>query len=142
MKTMAPADVIQMPGSANLVKKEQAKEGLSHDTRSRAKTFYIDHRYIVQELSTKKPGQWSITIKYGDQTFRAKLLLTEAEVSSLLQNFQEAHARGSEIAPDMQVTAEISARGVQAASVIALGSPRATATKLSDALKEQTLAGS
>lgn len=138
VQTMEPADVIQMPGTADLVKKNEAKKSLVQQNRSKSATFYVDHRYIVQELSTKKPGQWMITIAYGSVAFRAKLMLTTEEINSLLRDFQDAHARGSEIAPDMQVTAEITARGVQSASVIALGSPRQNAMRLSEALKKQS----
>lgn len=137
VKSMDSEDLIKLPGKSSLLKKGQVNETLEASQRSKAKTYYIDHCYVVQELSTKTPGKWTITICYGGVSFRAKLLLAENEVAQLLEDFQEAHRRGSEIAPDLQVTAEISAKGIRTAEVIAIGKPRKNATKLSEALTAQ-----
>lgn len=134
--TMSKDDVITLPAKPEKETKKTAIKQFAKGTRSQVQTFYVDHRYIVQDLSTRKPGEWVIGIKYGEVRFRAKLSITDAEIDTLLKSFQEAHARHSEISPDLQVTAEMSAKGVTAAQVIGMGPPRSGSISLGEALKK------
>lgn len=106
-------------------------------TRSEVTSYHIDFPYIVEELSTKKPGEWEIVLALGDTSFRAKMQITEKEISELLAKFHEAHKNGTDIAPDLQVTAEINDKGVRGAFVVGLGEPRERTVKLSDALAKE-----
>lgn len=131
---MGDEDTVLLPVSETPLKKAQANEALVKSTRSKPKTYFVDHRYIVQELLTKDPENWEIGLRFGDVSFRAKILLTHDQVSSLMADFQAAHQKGSEIAPDLQVTATINERGIQNASLVGIGEPRADSLRLSEAL--------
>lgn len=137
VKTMGANDKISLPSVQGAVgKKDVQKHLVKAVARSAAKTLYVDHRYIVQELSTKKPGEWQIGIFYGGLAFKAKLNITADQIEALLKNFQEAHARNSEIAPDLQVTADFSSAGIRNAQVVGIGAPRPQSVSLSKALEE------
>jgi len=129
-------DKIELPAQEKPLKKSEAKETLAPRPRSSTSVYYIDHRYRIEELSTKDPENWQIGISYGDVSFRAALELDESEVQKLLKDFQEAHEAGSAIAPDLHVNAKISAKGVTSARVVGIGAPRQKAASLSNALKE------
>jgi hypothetical protein len=136
IKTMDENDTIILPGMEKDMKAEMAADELVKGTRSAKKNFYIDHPYIVQALSTKNPNNWTITLKYGEVSFVAKLQLTEDEMKTLLKDFQEAHSKGQNIAPDLHINAEITSKGVKSASVVSMGKPRALSKSLAIALKE------
>ena len=129
-------DTVQLPGVDEPVKKDVAKEALMQATKSqKSDVYFIDHRYIVQELLTKEPENWVIGLRFGDVSFRAKILLTHDQVNALMADFQAAHAQGSEIAPDLQVTATIDSTGkIKKASLVGIGEPRENSVKLSEAL--------
>lgn len=131
-------DRLELPGAPEPMKKEQAKAALAKASKSeKPDTYHIDGRYIVQELLTKDPENWVIGLNFGTVSFRAKILLTHEQVSSLMADFQAAHAKGTEIAPDFQVTATIDAQGnIKKATVVGMGEPRDEAVKLSTALKQ------
>ena len=127
-------DTVRLPVTGNHVSKENAKETLEKGSRVKPVSQYIDGRYIVLDLKTRKPNEWQITLKFGDVIFPAKLELSHEDVSSLLAQFTAAHEKGSEIAPDLQVTAMVSEKGVKSATVIGLGIPRDKSMRLSQAL--------
>jgi hypothetical protein len=138
VNSMAPDDKLVLPGSAEEVTKKEVKASvLVKATRSKSYQYYIDFPFVVQELSTRKPGEWEIGLAFGETTFRAKMMVTEDEVSSILAAFQEAHAKGSEISPDLQVTAEINDKGVRAATVIGVGPKRKSAISLGEAVSKE-----
>ncbi len=136
VNTLDPKDVILLPGQVEPVQKEVAKKHLEKGTRSKPEVYYIDQRYIVHGLTTKKKNEWEITLKVGSHVFSAKLEITNKEVSELLESFQDAHDKNSEIAPDFQVTARINAKGVQSAQVVGMGDPRSGSMRLAQALAE------
>lgn len=127
-------DTVRLPVTEDHVSKEDAKETLEKGSRVKPVSQYIDGRYIVLDLKTRKPNEWQITLKFGDVIFPAKLELSHEDVSSLLAQFTAAHEKGSEIAPDLQVTAMVSEKGVKSATVIGLGAPRDKSMRLSQAL--------
>ena len=127
-------DTIHLPAAETHVSKAEAKEVLEKAIRTKPISQYVDGRYIVLDLKTRKPGEWQVTLKYGDVVFPAKLELNHDEVTSLLAEFTAAHKKGSDIAPDLQVTATINDKGIQTAIVVGLGAPREKAMKLSEAL--------
>lgn len=135
--TMAKEDQIILPGAAAPMKKDEVKKALVKATRSKVISYYVDFPYIVEELSTKNPGEWEIVLAFGDTSFRAKMQITEDEISELLAKFHEAHKNGTDIAPDLQVTAEINDKGVRGAFVVGLGEPRERTVKLSEALAKE-----
>jgi hypothetical protein len=137
VKSMGKEDEIILPGSDSVLTKNEVKSTLAKATRSKTYSYYIDFPFIVQELSTKKPGEWEIGLAFGETSFRAKMMITEDEISELLRAFQEAHAAGSEISPDLQVTAEINDKGVRSAAVVGLGAPRPKAVSLGDAVAKE-----
>ncbi|TDU64145.1 hypothetical protein EI77_04329 [Prosthecobacter fusiformis] len=136
VNSMKENDRITLPGQTGALTKKEAKDILVKSTRSKPKQYYIDGNYIVEELSTKKPGEWEIGLKWGDQTFRAKMLLSSKEVDDLMDSFQLAHLSGSNIAPDLQVTAMINAKGVYSASVVGLGDRRKGSNTLGEVYAE------
>ena len=127
-------DTISLPGIQTALPKESAKSVLEKGHRAIPVSYYIDQRFRIQALSTKRPNAWDVTLKVGSVSFVAKLTLSHDDANSLLAEFQEAHARGSEIAPDLQVTARINHKGIQSAEVVGLGDPRPNAIGLSKAL--------
>lgn len=133
---MGENDEIELPAQDKPLKKAEAKETLAPLTRSSTDIYYVDHRYKIDDLATKNPENWQIGISYGDVSFRASLELTDSEVQNLLSDFQNAHAVGSEIAPDLHVSAKISAKGITSARVVGIGSPRKNAISLDKALKQ------
>jgi hypothetical protein len=68
-------------------------------------------------------------------------ILNTGEIIDALQKGEVEEVRSKERVELVKAAGEIAknARGVQAASVIALGPPRPSATKLSDALKQQAV---
>lgn len=121
---MTEADLITLPGLTKPVKKDDAKIVLSAKTaRSKSRTYYIDQFYVVESLTTK-PKKWEIGLRYGTVSFKAKLELSDKEVAKLLADYKTAHAEGSEISPALQVTAEISPKGIRSAIVVGMGKPR------------------
>lgn len=125
-------DKITLPGQPEPLSKKAAKEVLIKGTRSKPSQFYIDGNYIVQELTTKTPGEWEIGLQWGEETFRAKLMLSAEDITELMDSFQLAHLSGSNIAPDLQVTAMINDKGVQSATVIGMGDRRDKAMTLGE----------
>lgn len=128
---MSEEDKISLPGHRSEMEKKDAKEVLVKGTRSKLQTFYIDGRYIVEELATKTKD-WEIGLRWGDVVFRAKLMITSEEIDELMNSYQAAHASGDNIAPDFQVTAEINAKGVQSATVIGVGEARGNSKTLGE----------
>ena len=59
------------------------------------------------------------TLKVGEVSFKARLALSHEDATSLLEQFQNAHAGETQIAPDLEVTARISPKGVQSAELLA-----------------------
>lgn len=137
LSTAAKDDEVYLPGSATPMKAQEVKKTLAKSTRSRYYNYQIDFPYIVQDLSFKATGEWEIGLAVGDLGFRAKLLLTEDQISELLQNFQDAHKRNSVIAPDLHITAEVNDKGVRAATVVGVGPARDGAVRLSEALAKE-----
>lgn len=130
-------DRVQLPGMGSAQKPEVAREKLASGKRSSVKSYYIDGRYIVDGLTTREPGRWQVKLRYGEIIFRAEVRLVEDEVQELLKQFQEAHKKGNDIAPDFLVTADVNQKGIQRAEVIGMGQPRDKAVKLSDALSSK-----
>lgn len=128
---MSKEDTISLPGHRGEMKKKEARGVLIKGTRSKPQTFYIDGRYIVEELSTKTKD-WEIGLRWGDVAFKAKLMITAQEIEELMDSYQLAHASGSSIAPDFQVTAEINAKGVQSATIIGVGDQRENSQTLGE----------
>jgi hypothetical protein len=135
VKNLEPEDRISLPGHEKPLKKEEVKEVLVKGTRSKSSKFFIDGRYIVEGLTTKDPGQWEIVLVWGEVTFKAKLELTDAQVSQLMASFRQAHQSGTNIAPDLQVTAEINANGIQSALVIGIGDRRQDSMTLGEVMQ-------
>lgn len=134
---MTEADLITLPGAVKPVKKDDAKIVLSaRTTRSKSRTYYIDQLYVVESLTTK-PKKWEIGLRYGTVSFKAKLELSDKEVSKLLADYETAHAKGSEISPPLQVTAEISPKGIRSAIVVGIGKPRPNNKGIAAALKAE-----
>jgi hypothetical protein len=134
---MTEADLITLPGAAKPVKKDDAKIVLSaRTTRSKSRTYYIDQLYVVESLTTK-PKKWEIGLRYGTVSFKAKLELSDKEVAKLLADYKTAHAEGSEISPALQVTAEISPKGIRSAIVVGIGKPRPNNKGIASALKAE-----
>lgn len=131
---MESEDLISLPGRDEPLSKEAVKKTFNPVKRHKPKQYYIDHHYTVEELSTKNPNEWSLTLSYGGILFKAKLHLNESDIDQLLEDYQSAHSNGSQITPPLHVTAEINAKGVKSASVVGIGNPRAEARKLSDVL--------
>jgi len=122
---MGADDVIQLPDQKVGLRKGDAKATLTKATRTKPKLFHIDGRYIVEGLTTKKPGQWVILLKWGDVIFKAKLLLSTAEITELMEAFQLAHESGQDIAPDFQIEAEFTPSGeIKSATVTGLDERR------------------
>lgn len=122
---MGADDVIQLPGQADTLKKEDAKALLTKGTRAKPTLFHIDGRYIVEGLTTKKPGQWVISLKWGEVMFKAKVLLTSAEITELMEAFQLAHESGQDIAPEFQIAADFTPSGeIKSATVTGLAEQR------------------
>ncbi len=133
---MSNEDKIELPAQIKPLSKQEVKEGLAPRTRSKPTSYYVDHPYKVDDLLTKNPENWQIGLSYGDVSFRAALAITDDEIQKLFKDFQEAHAAGSVIAPDMNVTAKINERGISSAIVVGLDLPRKNAISLSDALQQ------
>ncbi len=130
---MKTDDEIILPGQATPLKRHEAKDSFTKASRAKPETFYIDSRYIVEGLTTKTPDDWEITLKWGEVTFKAKLMVSSPEITELMESFQLAHASGSNIAPDFQVTASINAKGIQSATVVGLGDQRKNSVTIGDA---------
>lgn len=138
IKTMDEKDRITLPGSPKPQVKDVAKESLTKQVSTKAKTtnYYIDHPYIVENLQTKQTGKWSVTLRFGDVSFNAALNLDRKDIDNLLAEYREAHAHERKIAPHLQVTADISSRSIKAA-VIGIGKPRERSRSLPEVLREQ-----
>lgn len=139
IKTMDEKDRITLPGSPNPQVKEHAKEALSKKVNIKNPTtnYYIDHPYTVENLETKQSGKWSVTLRFGDFSFKAALALDPKDIDTLLAEYRTAHAQQRKIAPHLQVTADISSKGVKWASVMGIGAPRERSKNLPDVLREQ-----
>lgn len=137
LSNAAKDDEVFLPGSDTPMAVKEVKKTFVKATRSRYYTYQIDFPFVVQDLSFKKPGKWEIGLLFGETAFRAKLLITEEEISELLGKFQEAHKNGSVISPDLQVTAEINDKGVGPASVIGIGAPRSRSITLGEAFAKE-----
>jgi hypothetical protein len=103
-------------------------------TRTPADTYLIDQAYIIQEIAMPRPGEWRVGLKYGNITFRAELVVSTPEVQALLVQVEEAHERRTEIAPDLQVNAQVTAKGVRKARVVGIGAKRPNSMGLAQAL--------
>lgn len=134
IKKIGENDTIKLPAVEEPLTKADAKMHLERRKRVVPEVYYIDQRYIVDGLSTKKADGWEVTLRIGDTSFSAKLMLTHEDASALLEDFQRAHAEGGDIAPDLQVSARINDKGIQSAEVVGLGEPREKAVRLSEAL--------
>lgn len=132
---MNDSDVIQLPGRSDMVPKKEAKKLLVKGHRSKPEQFYIDGCYIVEELSTKEPNEWEIGLVWGGIHFKAKLMLNSSQVEELMSSYHLAHASGSNIAPDFQITAKINAKGVQSATVIGMGDQRKDSKTIGEVLE-------
>ena len=132
---MDDSDSITLPATDEALSKKRLKEEFQKSSRSKPRTFYIDGAYTVEAITTKDPDHWKISVKYGTFGFVAELNLSEDDVQSLLVNFQEAHKKNTRIAPYLHVTADISEKGIQKATVVGLGKKRPTSVTLGDAFK-------
>lgn len=136
---MDEADVIQLPGMDRPVHQKTAQEHLEKPTRmaTKASTYYVDLPYIVEDLTTKTAGKWTIGLRFGNFKFTAKVDLLHEQIASLLEEFKTAHAKGLNIAPHLQVTAEFNAKGLKpgSARVIGIGGPRPGSIKISEAVE-------
>jgi hypothetical protein len=134
---MGDADILQLPDQPAALNKSDAKALMAKGTRTKPTLFHIDGRYIVEGLTTKTPGKWVIALKWGDVVFKAKVLLTPAEITELMEAFQLAHETGQEIAPDFQIAAEFTPLGeIKSATVTGLEEQRANSRTIGDVIKE------
>ncbi|HEY8902801.1 MAG TPA: hypothetical protein VIM48_03780 [Chthoniobacterales bacterium] len=136
---MSDDDRIQLPGKAKALQKDEAKETFTSGARTKSEQYYIDAPFKVESLNTKDPEHWQIGLSFGDNYFRAEVLLSKEEMARLLKDFQEAHSAGKAIAPHMHVTAKVTEKGVVSAKVVGLGEARMGAVRLSKALAEAKL---
>lgn len=139
---MDKGDAIILPGESSPIKKEDAKKVLDivKPEAPKANSYYIDQHYIIENLETKPDKVWRISLRYGDLSFKAKLLIRQEEISDLLARYREAHAQGRSISADLQVVAEIDSKGVKSttAAVVGVGKPRPKSAKLSEALERES----
>lgn len=137
VKKLDENDTVQLPTADHAVKRDNVIAMFSPATRTPSDNYLIDEAYIVEEITTRRPGKWHVGLKYGNISFRAELLLSNQQIETLLAAVQEAHARRSDIAPDFQVTARVNAKGVREAKVVGLGPKRADSVGLAAALASE-----
>jgi hypothetical protein len=91
----------------------------------------IDFPYIVTNLDME-PNPWVATFKYGQHTFEAELIITDAELTEFNELLATKKNAAEEIAIDVQVSVLHNAEGILSAEVQGLGKPRRGSKRLSD----------
>ncbi len=137
---MDPAkDTVSLPGQEELVNQKAAKKVLASSQapeKPKPRNYYIDGPYTVEGIDTKT-SKWKISLRYGAEVrFKAQVNLEQSEMQKLLDAFKEANKKGTKIAPDLHVSAEIAAKGIKSAIVVGVGEPRPSSVKLSNAFAD------